>query len=97
MSKLIMRGLAKLEPDQSARFFQMNNEFNKRTDQTAMIVCSCNVISDHEVRNAAASHTPTRMSHVYRVLGRKPNCGLCQRTIKEIAGACDDADNEGRP
>jgi len=50
-----------------------------------MIVCSCNVISDHEVRSAALSNPSGGMSHVYRMLGRKPDCGRCQRTIKEIA------------
>jgi len=50
-----------------------------------MIVCSCNVISDHEVRTAAASNPSGGMSHVYRTLGRKPDCGRCKRTIKEIA------------
>jgi bacterioferritin-associated ferredoxin len=50
-----------------------------------VIVCSCNVISDHEVRNVAAtSAVPGRMTEVYRTLGRKPQCGHCQRTIKEI-------------
>jgi bacterioferritin-associated ferredoxin len=50
-----------------------------------MIVCSCNVISDHEVRNAAsASEAPGRLTEVYRRLGRTPECGRCQRTIKEL-------------
>jgi bacterioferritin-associated ferredoxin len=53
--------------------------------ETSMIVCSCNVISDHEVRDAASTAQPAgRLNHVYRKLGRKPACGHCQRTIKEI-------------
>lgn len=50
-----------------------------------MIICSCNVISDHEVRGAVAGMDapPVHMSHVYRALGRKPKCGHCKRTIKE--------------
>ena len=63
------------------------------TGNTVMIVCSCNVISDCEVRDAAASNPSGGMSHIYRVLGRKPDCGRCQRTIKEIARACHDAEN----
>jgi len=48
-----------------------------------MIICSCNVISDHEVRDAADRADTLCMSQVYRILGRKPECGRCQRTIKE--------------
>jgi len=51
-----------------------------------MIVCSCNVISDHEVRDAASTsdYRSGRMSQVYRTLGRKPKCARCQHSIKEI-------------
>jgi bacterioferritin-associated ferredoxin len=50
-----------------------------------MIVCSCNVISDDEVQNAAsASEEPGRMAQVYRRLGRTPQCGRCKRTIKNL-------------
>jgi bacterioferritin-associated ferredoxin len=53
-----------------------------------MIICSCNVISDHEVRDAAqASATAEHMSEVYRRLGRVPQCGRCKTTIKTIVGA----------
>jgi bacterioferritin-associated ferredoxin len=55
-----------------------------------MIICSCNVISDHEVRDAASvSEAPERMSDVYRRLGRTPQCGRCKRTIKDIVGKTD--------
>jgi bacterioferritin-associated ferredoxin len=50
-----------------------------------MVVCSCNVISDHEVREATARATSGRMSEVYRHLGRTPECGRCKRTISEVA------------
>jgi bacterioferritin-associated ferredoxin len=51
-----------------------------------MIICSCNVISDHEVRDAASvSEASEPMSEVYMRLGRTPQCGRCKRTIKEIA------------
>ena len=50
-----------------------------------MIVCSCNGISDHEVR-ACAARTDCRQtpSDVYRSLGHRPNCGICARTIGAI-------------
>ena len=50
-----------------------------------MIVCSCNVISDHEVREASSRGTSVRMHEVYRNLGRIPDCGRCKRTITELA------------
>ena len=52
-----------------------------------MIICSCNVISDHEVRDAAgAPEAAEHMSEVYRRLGRVPQCGRCKTTIKDIVG-----------
>ena len=51
-----------------------------------MIVCSCNVLSDHDVRAAvsAASDTPRTAKQVYGCLGCSPECGRCARTIKQI-------------
>ena len=51
-----------------------------------MIICSCNVLSDDEVRNAvAASDLPPRTAgEVYGCLGCSPQCGRCARTIKRI-------------
>jgi bacterioferritin-associated ferredoxin len=59
-----------------------------------MIVCSCNVLSDHDVR--AAVHqggNPRTTGQVYGCLGCSPQCGRCARTIRRImdeaiAGAC---------
>lgn len=49
-----------------------------------MIVCSCNVISDHQVR-AVATERPVRgTSEVYRCLGCSAECGRCARTIRRI-------------
>ena len=59
-----------------------------------MIVCSCNVLSDHDVRNAvnAASGLPRSAKEVYGCLGCSAECGRCARTIKtiidEALGAC---------
>ena len=50
-----------------------------------MIVCSCNVFSDHDVRNAvAAPDAPRTTSQVYGCLGCSAQCGRCARTIKRI-------------
>jgi bacterioferritin-associated ferredoxin len=61
-----------------------------------MIVCSCNVITDHEVRGAvSAPDASGNMSQIYRELGRTPQCGHCKRTIKDIVrNAC--AESDGR-
>jgi bacterioferritin-associated ferredoxin len=49
-----------------------------------MIVCSCNVLTDHEVRDAARSATRRSTSHVYGCLGCSAQCGRCARTIRKI-------------
>ncbi|HXW42172.1 MAG TPA: (2Fe-2S)-binding protein [Xanthobacteraceae bacterium] len=50
-----------------------------------MIVCSCNVISDHDVEAVfAAADTPQTVSQVYRRLGHRANCGRCAPTIRDI-------------
>jgi bacterioferritin-associated ferredoxin len=50
-----------------------------------MIVCSCNVFSESEVRHALASAVrPPRISQVYTCLGYAAQCGRCARTIKKI-------------
>ena len=50
-----------------------------------MIVCSCNVLSDHDVR-AALDHAtaPRDAGQVYGCLGCSPQCGRCARTIRRI-------------
>jgi bacterioferritin-associated ferredoxin len=65
-----------------------------------MIVCSCNVFSDAQVRAVIASNKAPRMSCVYASLGCAAQCGRCAHTIKslldeakgcsgrECAGAC---------
>ena len=51
-----------------------------------MIVCSCNVITDHDVRGTlASSEAPPRSTgDVYRCLGCSVQCGRCARTIRRI-------------
>ncbi len=48
-----------------------------------MIVCSCNVFSDHQVRSALAQEA-RRMSQVYARLGCRAQCGRCACAIKRI-------------
>ena len=50
-----------------------------------MIICSCNVLSDDQVRLAIASEAPRlRVSRVYASLGCTAQCGRCVRTIKAM-------------
>jgi bacterioferritin-associated ferredoxin len=51
-----------------------------------MIVCSCNVLSDSDIRTAcqARENAPRTAGQVYGCLGCSPQCGRCVRTIKRI-------------
>jgi bacterioferritin-associated ferredoxin len=51
-----------------------------------MIVCSCNVLSDRDVRGVLASgeSCPRKLRDVYGCLGCSPKCGRCARTIHEL-------------
>jgi bacterioferritin-associated ferredoxin len=59
-----------------------------------MIICSCNVLTDHDVRNAVSGSEdlPRNPKQVYGCLGCSAECGRCARTIKTIVeealGAC---------
>jgi bacterioferritin-associated ferredoxin len=58
-----------------------------------MIVCSCNVLSDHQVRTAASMAEGRSTSQVYGCLGCSPQCGRCARTIRRIIEeACGSAE-----
>ncbi|TCK31188.1 bacterioferritin-associated ferredoxin [Ancylobacter aquaticus] len=60
-----------------------------------MIVCSCNVLSDRQIRSAV-TETPASVrtvGQVYRCLGCSAQCGRCARTIRKLlddvnASAC---------
>ena len=53
-----------------------------------MIICSCNVLSDEEVRNVlAAVEAPRTAAQIFGRLGRSPGCGCCARSIRQIATA----------
>jgi len=64
----------------------MNNHRRRveRVGSAAVIVCSCNVISDHQVRSVTAERTVRATSEVYRCLGCSAECGRCARTIRRI-------------
>jgi len=51
-----------------------------------MIVCSCNVLSDGDVKACLnpGPGCPRTPAQVYRCLGCSPNCGRCARTIRSI-------------
>lgn len=61
-----------------------------------MIVCSCNVLSDHDVRATLATPdgAPRTTCQVYHCLGCSAQCGRCARTIRRIMDeALDGADS----
>ncbi len=73
-----------------------------------MIVCSCNVLTDHDVRSAVTASEdlsgqgfPRNAKQVYGCLGCSAECGRCARTIKtiidEALGACAKACCSGCP
>ena len=51
--------------------------------QIGMIICSCNVISDHDVREAFLSADVELWStaQLYNCLGCLVQCGLCSRSV----------------
>ena len=59
-----------------------------------MIVCSCNVLSDHALRTAVAgTEKPSRVSQMYACLGCKVQCGRCARAIRRIIDEAPAGDN----
>jgi len=60
-----------------------------------MIVCSCNVLSDRDVRAVAAGcRASLTVARIYDGLGCRPQCGTCARSILAIVREMG-ADNEG--
>lgn len=50
-----------------------------------MIICSCNVLSDQDVRSVVvAPDAPRTPAQVHRCLGCSPECGRCTPTIRQI-------------
>ena len=50
-----------------------------------MIICSCSVLSDKQVRAALDTpNGPRTPCQVHRHLGCEPQCGRCVRSMREI-------------
>ncbi len=50
-----------------------------------MIVCSCNLLTDKDVRSALTGVAgPRTAGEVYGSLGCRAQCGCCARTIRQI-------------
>ena len=50
-----------------------------------MIVCSCNVFSDHAIRRSiGGGECAGRVSDVFAWLGCRPQCGRCAPTIRRL-------------
>jgi bacterioferritin-associated ferredoxin len=51
-----------------------------------MIVCSCNVFTDHDVRGTLSGdeNAPRTAGEVYTCLGCSAQCGRCAQTIRRI-------------
>jgi bacterioferritin-associated ferredoxin len=90
-------------PFASRRALQYRRRSISEGLSVSMIVCSCNVLSDHDVRHAVAYSydLPRRAKQVYDCLGCSAECGRCARTIKtiidEALGACAQACCVGCP
>jgi bacterioferritin-associated ferredoxin len=61
-----------------------------------MIICSCNVISDRDVRKIVASTAarPSSTAQVYDCLGCTVRCGQCTRSVRRVLDECS---HEARP
>jgi len=50
-----------------------------------MIICSCNVISDHDIRGAASTDDALcSAAQVYDCLGCAVRCGRCSQSVRRI-------------
>jgi len=59
---------------------------NATPGRPPMIVCSCNVLTDHDVRSILSGDpaAPRTAGQVYGCLGCSAQCGRCARTIRRI-------------
>ena len=57
----------------------------KEIERAAMIVCSCNRISDRDIDNCTV--TPKNVAAAFRSLDCAPKCGRCAGTINEVLKA----------
>lgn len=49
-----------------------------------MIICSCNTLSDQDIRSAVEAERMRSTSRVYGRLGCSAQCGGCARTIRHL-------------
>lgn len=56
-----------------------------------MFVCLCNVLTDVQVRNAAASGA-SRPSQIYQACGCAAQCGRCAPTLLRLLNEAPSAD-----
>jgi len=71
-------------PDEALAAERKHKKRRIERGATFVIVCSCNVISDQQVRSIAAERVVRATSEVYRCLGCSAECGRCARTIRRI-------------
>jgi bacterioferritin-associated ferredoxin len=96
----LKRGFFLLHP---ATILNTDGSASPKGSSVFMIVCSCNVLSDDNVRLAvsASEDLPRNAKQVYGCLGCSAECGRCARTIKtiidEALGACAEACQSGCP
>src|ERR1700719_1242886 len=62
--------------------------YGPRAGLAFMIICSCNFLTDREVRTVVitAVRPPTTPGQMYKCLGCRPKCGRCARSISLIMG-----------
>ena len=70
---------------------------NAASDLPTMFVCSCNVLTDHDVRSTLSleASAPRTAGEVYGCLGCSPQCGRCVRTIRRIMDEAIEAADSG--
>jgi bacterioferritin-associated ferredoxin len=68
------------------------------TPRSSMIVCSCNVLSDHEIRLVAMAAREPALSpcEVHQCFGCRVQCGRCARSIRRIIADAATARSSGR-
>ena len=49
-----------------------------------MIVCSCNVVSDRDIRERLGGGARPRVGALFRQLGCEAKCGRCARSIVAV-------------
>jgi bacterioferritin-associated ferredoxin len=92
-----------IEPFCFARSLSLHYRRSCITRKSTLIVCSCNVLSDDDVRSAvsASAGLPRTARQLYGCLGCSAECGRCARTInkiiKDALGACAKECADGCP